>query len=338
MTAELVPATPAPSGSHLAKLTAMWLDTRKSTNTRDAYRRDLTSWLAWCRANDVDPTAAWPGHVLSWLSELADGDPVIGRAAEKGTTRARRLAAVSGWYRWLIRHEAAARNPAALDSTERPTLNPRRAPALSAEQAEKLLVAADADTPRAAAIVFLLTYTGLRVGELVAANTSDVSMTNGEMILHVRGKGDKERTVRLNPYVLDRLDRYGRDRPDGTVLPALTGEPGQDRPLIATYRGNRVDRKEVVRLLRRLARKAGLPAQIVTALTPHTTRATYATASIGNGLDLRAVQVTMGHASPSTTAGYDHSELTSARDPAIRLQSIIRPPSTPLTDKPEEQE
>lgn len=329
MTAELVPVQPAPTGDErLAELTRLWLAGRRSEHTRRAYRLDLASWLGWCSANDLHPADAWPAHIMSWLAELAEGDPTTGRKPERGATRARRLGAVSGWYRWLIRHEAAVRNPAALERDERPVLDRRRAPALSTEQAEKMLAAADKDTARAAAIVYLMTYTGLRVGELIAANAGDVGMDEGQMVLNVRGKGGKGRPVRLNPYVLDRLNRYAASRPDGSHLPVTADQAGagKGRPLIATRYGNRVDRKEVVRLLRRLARLAGLPAQIADNLNPHTTRATYATSSIANKLDLRAVQQTMGHASPQTTAGYDRSDVTPDRDPAIRLLGIIRPP------------
>lgn len=329
MTAELVPLQPAPSGDeHLAELTRLWLDGRRSEHTRNAYRHDIASWLGWCHANHVHPVQAWPAHIMSWLADLAEGDPAVGRRPERGATRARRLGAVSGWYRWLIRHQAAERNPAMLERDERPVVDSRRAPALSTGQAEKLLAAADADTPRAAAVIYLMIYCGLRVGELIASNVADVGMDDGQMILHVRGKGGKGRTVRLNPVVLGRLDAYQQTRPDGDRLPvpAEQAGAGSDRPLVGTRYGNRLHRKQVVELLRRLARQAGLPVQLADSLNPHSTRATYATASIANGLDLRAVQQTMGHASPDTTSGYDRSAVTPDRDPAIRLLGIIRPP------------
>ncbi len=328
MTADLVPAATSPYARAEA-LREEFLATRKDrVNTHDAYTRDLRSWLDWCIARNVDPLDAWPAHCARWQTELAQGDPATDRKAEAGTTRARRLGAVSAWYRWLIRHQAAPRNPALLEGAERPVRAPRRAPALSAEQAEKLLAAADTDTPRAAAIVFLMIYGGLRSGELIEANVGDIGMTDGELILNVRGKGGKTREVRVNPVVWQRLTAYLAARPDATALPVPAAEAGagKDRPLIATYRGNRIDRKQIRLLLRRLATEAGLPEQVVDNLRPHSTRATYATRSIAAGLDVRAVQGTMGHASLDTTVGYDRSKVTPDRDPAIRLLSIIRPP------------
>lgn len=328
MTADLVPTTTSPYVRAEA-LRAQFLATREgSPHTYDAYTRDLRSWLDWCIARGVDPLDAWPAHCARWQTELAQGDPAADRKPEAGTTRARRLGAVSAWYRWLVRHQAAPRNPALLEGAERPVRAPSHAPALSAEQAEKLLATADAYSPRASAIVFLLIYGGLRSGELTGANVGDIGMTDGELILRVRGKGGKPRDVRINPAVWERITAYLSSRPDSDPLPVTSADAGagKERPLIATYRGNRIDRKEIRLLLRRLATKAGLPPQVADNLRPHSTRATYATRAIAAGMDLRAVQETMGHASPTTTMDYDRSNVTPDRDPAIRLLGVIRPP------------
>jgi site-specific recombinase XerD len=330
MAKDLIPVDAGDPFARVEALREEFLAGKKSPHTVIAYKRDLRLWLDWCRARGVDPLDTWPNHAMRWSVELAEGDPVTGRKPEAGTTRDRRLGAVSSWYRWLIRHQAAPRNPvASLLREERPKRAPRRAPALSNIQAEKLLVAADADTPRAAAIVYLLTYTGIRVGELLAANVGDVVMTDGEMYLQVRGKGDGGRQQRLNPYVMDRLNAWAKARPDAQLLPVLADQAGagRDLPLFTTSRGKRLVRTEVRRLLQRLAKEAGLPPVLADRLTPHSTRATYATSSIAGNLSLRAVQVTMGHASPITTGLYDRSEVTPDRDPAIRLLGIIHPPT-----------
>ncbi len=314
----------------IGQLTAQFLSTRKSVNTRDAYRRDLSSWLRWCAAAGVHPVEdARYGDVLAWVASLAP-DPAAGRAGEAGTTRNRRLSAVASWYRWLIRHGATERNPAAVDPAERPTAAPRPTPALSPAQAEQLLAAADRDGPRSALVVYLMVYTGIRVGELIAADDGDVGMTDGEMILHVRAKGGKTRQVRLNQYVMRRYQAWQEARPDrDTPLPVVAGQAGagSGRPLVVNGRGSRLYRNEVQRLLRRLARGAGIPPEMATRLSPHVTRATYATSSFAGNLTLRAVQQTMGHASPLTTIRYDRSGLTAAQDPAVRLLEFIHPPT-----------
>lgn len=300
-------------GDHLAALVAAFLHTRKSDHTRDAYRRDLALWLDWCHTNRINPIDCWPAHVQLWLTHLTE-------RGDSGSTRDRRLGAVSSWYKWLIRNQAAIRNPVDLDTSERPVRAPRRAPALSDEQAAALLAAADQDSPRAAAIIWLMLYTGIRVGELLAATTGDLGMERGYPVLHVHGKGGKTRTVALVPPVVARLAAYLHpDGQPGVLVPADQAGAGRTRPLIATRAGKRLDPKAVRLLLQRLARKAGLPAELVATLSPHSTRATYATAALDDGVPVRDVQYALGHASPVTTEGYDRSRLSPERSPAYRL-------------------
>lgn len=307
---ELVPVDVAGGGDRLAGLTAQFLAGRKSADTRDAYRLDLSSWLAWCRDADVDPRQAWPGDITVWLASIAD---------QAGTTRARRLSAVSSWYRWLIRHQAVERNPAILDKAERPTQSPRRAPALSDAQAEAMLAAADADPNlRTAAIIWLLLHTGIRVAELLAANIGDLGQDRGVTILNVRGKGGKVRQVEVEPYTYSRIIDYLATRTDVDRRPALPGQvtPG-DRPLFATNTGRRMaHRSDVRNLIRRIARRAGLPPELADALTPHATRATNITAQIEAGVPIRDIQRNAGHASPVTTELYDRSQWSPDRSGA----------------------
>jgi integrase/recombinase XerD len=319
MTSDLVPFAPGGADDRIAELTGLWLAGRKSEHTRRAYVLDLRSWLGWCQANGVHALDAWPGHVMEWLAALAAGDPLTERRPESGSTRARRLGAVSGWYRWLIRHQAATRNPASLERNERPVLAPRRAPALSDDQTERLLTAADCDANlRTAAIVWLLLMTGIRVGELVAANVGDIGQDRGVTVLHIHGKGGKTRMVEIEPYTMHRVSTYldGRADVDRRPVVAEQAGAGQARPLIATTRGGRIDRKEVRRLLLRLAKTAGLPVELVDRLTPHSTRATFVTTSIEGGVPIRDIQLAVGHASPVTTEGYDRSAWSPDRSPS----------------------
>jgi site-specific recombinase XerD len=313
---DLVPV--AQPGDRLARLVAVFVEAKgqRSEHTKDAYRRDLPIWLDWCHANGLDPFDVWPAHVQLWLGHL-------GQRGESGTTQARRLGAVSSFYEWLIRNQQAQRNPAKLTKEERPTRAPRPASALSDEHAAALLDRADLDTPRSAAIVWLLIHTGIRVGELLAANTADIAVDRGHTVLHVHGKGGKGRTVTLVPPVVARLNGYLAARTDTAMAVVRTDQAGagQQRPLIATAKGARMDRKAVRLLLRRLARAAGLPTTVVDQLTPHSTRATYVTAALDEGVPIYDVARDVGHASTDTTRGYDRSQYDPANAAAYRLMS-----------------
>jgi site-specific recombinase XerD len=327
---ELVPVE-RERGDPVAGLVAAFLRTRNSAHTRDAYARDLRSWLDYCAGVGLDPLDVWPGNVSMWLAELAD-------AGETGTTRARRLAAVSSWYGWLVRHESAARNPAAaLDRTERPVRSPRRTPALSNEHAAALLAAADLDTRRTAALVWLLVYTGARVGAVLAADLADLGLDRGHVVVDLPEKGGRRLRKVLVPPVVTRLDAYLDSRADVDRLPVrAAGGAAPARPLFATSAGRRLDRKAVRRMLRRLARAAGLPEAVVAAMTPHTTRATYITAALDAGAPVRDVQYAVGHASPVTTEGYDRSALNPDRDPAYRLLGVLQPTRSGTGNDPQD--
>lgn len=318
---DLVPHSPGENARKIDELTEAFYESRRSAHTRDAYRRDIGSWWGWCAFYRVNPLLARPAEILRWQAALKDGTTPFTRP-EAGTTRARRLAAVSSWYAWLIRHDAAERNPAVLDSTERPVQAPRPAPALSDDQTEKLLAAADADkNPRTAAMVWLMLTTGVRVGELVAADDADVGMDRGVTVLHVRGKGGKTRPVEIVPSAWVRLDAYLKSRRDIQRLPVPEDQAGagERRPLIVTDTGKRIDRKEPWRVLRRLAQTAGLPVELADRLCPHSTRATFATSALEDETPIRDVQRALGHASPVTTQGYDRSHWSADRSPGRRV-------------------
>lgn len=172
-----LPTTPVAGGARaeLEGLLREWLVGYGSANTRAAYTADLAHWLAFLAASTVDPlTQARRVHTHAWLrAQEAEGAATA--------TRARRLAAVSAFYAWLIAEDYTDRaNPAAIDSKRKPKVNPYRTTTsgLSKEQAGDLLAAADADDGpqalRTAAIVAVLLYTGIRVGELVGADVDQL--------------------------------------------------------------------------------------------------------------------------------------------------------------------
>jgi site-specific recombinase XerD len=306
-----VPVRAIDDGERAARLAAAFVASRKSENTKAAYGTDLGLWLGWCRARDVDPLDARHAHTLLWLAERRT-------AGDGEATLARRLSAVGSFYRWLLREGQAARNPTDLDPAERPHASREHlgSIALSDAQVDALLAAADTDSPRTAAVIALLAYCGIRVGELTAANVEDITYHQGQPILVVTGKGKRHRDVPLPAGVYARLDAYLRSRSTGGQLPAPRGEPGRT-PLITTSTGRRLDRLQVRRDVKRAARRAGL-GDVADLISPHATRHSYATALIRDGVPVRDVQRALGHASPVTTERYDHGSLALDRHPTYR--------------------
>ncbi|MGC9670946.1 tyrosine-type recombinase/integrase [Planosporangium sp. 12N6] len=326
----VVPATETSrtAGPDVDALVRQWLVEYPSKHTRDAYRRDLAEWLSYCDNSGlepvVDPTRT---HVAAWLRLREE-------LRESNSTRARRLAAVSAWYRWLLatgHRNPEAGNPAtALDARNKPKMRPlTSAAALTRDEAERLLAAADADTGgaglRTPAIVALLLYCGLRVSELVHADLDQLGYDRGHRVLRFITKGGQPHVVPLPASVLRRLDPYLASRPDlaGDRLPTHFAGVRPARPLFATVTGGRLDRGAVWRLLRRLAKRAG----IKVTMSPHVLRATCATLSRDAGAALDQVQELLGHSDPRVTAGYDRRAGRLDHSPALVLQRFLHDPA-----------
>jgi integrase len=176
---------------------------------------------------------------------------------------------------------------------------------LGPDEVDALLAVADRAGERHRAVITLLADLGLRVGELVGLDVGDVGWERGHRTVRFVGKGGKQRRRALTPGAAAALDDYLR----------LRGV--HDGPLFVTASGARIDRHAVFRLVRRLARQAGIPA--ADRLSPHSLRHAFATAARGEGVALEDVQDAMGHADPRTTRRYDRDRHSLDRDPAYLL-------------------
>ncbi|MFG3700982.1 tyrosine-type recombinase/integrase [Micromonospora sp. NPDC047620] len=301
-----------------ADFTEAWLRNRRlSEHTRDAYRRDVAGWLAWCAARELDPLHANFLHVNEYARGLEA--TLAARSGKPLTpaTVARRLSALSSWYDFLAKLRAVDANPVA--GADRPRIDRDHSATvgLSPEEVDALLAAAEADTgPTAArnrAAIALLADLGLRVGELVSLDLTDLGAERGHRSVRFVGKGGKSRRRALTPGTAYAVDAYLAQRAaaQGVAVHELTG------PLLVTGTGARLDRHAVFRLVRRLARAAGIAAWAK--LSPHSLRHAFATTARAEGVPLEDVQDAMGHADPRTTRRYDRDRHNLDRDPAYAI-------------------
>ena len=298
-------------GGSAEQVTEAWLQNRRlSAHTRDAYRRDVGAWLAWCAAREVEPLRASFLDVNAYARGL--------EAAELApATVARKLSGLSSWYDFLVKLRAVEANPVA--GADRPYVSRDHSATvgLTPQEVDAVLGAAEAGTGPAAlrhhAVIALLADLGLRVGELVGLDVADVGVERGHRSVRFVGKGGKPRRRALTPYAGAALDAYLAQRAavEGTTVDRLDG------PLLVTATGARLDRHAVFRLVRRLARDAGVPGWAK--LSPHSLRHAFATTARSEGVPLEDVQDAMGHADPRTTRRYDRDRHNLDRDPAYTL-------------------
>jgi site-specific recombinase XerD len=242
------------------------------------------------------------------------------RAAEDGrapATVARLLSAVASWYEFLQRLGAVSANPVAGADRPRVDRDHSATVGLSPDEVAALLYAAEHQigptAARTRAALALLADLGLRVGELVSLDLADLGVERGHRSVRFVGKGGKPRRRALTPGTAAALDAYLAERA------ARAGVPVErlDGPLLATTSGGRLDRHAVFRMVRKVARDAGIPA--ADRLSPHSLRHAFATAARAEGVALEDVQDAMGHADPRTTRRYDRDRHNLDRDPAYAV-------------------
>ena len=215
-------------------------------------------------------------------------------------SQARILSTARGFFRWLWDTGRIPINPAT------GLRNPKQAIKLPAfltegESASLLDLPATVDFPsaRLSCILELLYASGLRVSELVGLDLQDVIFE--QRTLRVMGKGSKERLVPFHPEAAEALERYLRFRSSHLALKLLPPTAA----IFLNLRGGRLTTTSVRNLLQKAVEGAALRARI----SPHALRHSFASHLLAHGMDLRAIQELLGHASLSTTQRYTHLDL-----------------------------
>ena len=181
---------------------------------------------------------------------------------------------------------------------------PRRVPiVLSPEEVARLLTAAPGVKYRAALGVAY--GAGLRVSEVVALKVTDIDRER--MLLRVeQGKGQKDRFVMLSPQLLELLRDWRQvAQPRGWLFPGLD-------PV------NPMSARQLCRAVSAAARAAGIAKRV----SPHTLRHSFATHLLEQNVDIRVIQVLLGHAKLETTALYTRVAVNTIRDVTSPLERL----------------
>jgi integrase/recombinase XerC len=231
-------------------------------------------------------------------------DTIRGYLHEQDYSRAstaRKLATLRSFYKFLVRRGYVQTNPVAAIRT--PKQDRRLPKCLTYEQVRQLLEAPNDNEllgSRDRAMLETIYSTGVRVSELVSLNLGDVDFLGG--MLHIRGKGGKERLSPIGHAAMLAIKKYLQMRQQQPATPGA-----DEQSLFVNKHGQRLSTRSVRRKLDKYLAEVGLDPTI----SPHTLRHSFATHLLDNGADLRSVQELLGHQSISTTQIYTH--LTSER-------------------------
>jgi site-specific recombinase XerD len=249
--------------------------------TRKAYELDLRQYASWCHQHHLRLFQARRADIECFARDLE----TRGRA---GATITRRLSTIAGFYRYAMEEDLLDHSPAA--HVRRPRLDyESHATGLDRNELGAMLVAAGLGSPEEHALVSLLALNGLRVSEATSAHVEALGIERGHRTLVINRKGGKVVTIPLAPRTARAIDLAVGERVNG--------------PIFLAPNGRQLDRHGAARVVRRVARRAGITKPV----GPHTLRHAFITAALDAGVPLRDVQEAASHADPRTTMRYDRA-------------------------------
>lgn len=272
------------------ELIGSWVISYTSENTQQAYLNDLKIFCTFLDEADVDLLQVRRTH-LDVFSRVHE------QYADSNASIARRLAAISAFYRFLLLDEVIEKSPA--EYIRRPAIDPdfTATQALTQREALRLLDAATEHSLRAQTLVDLLLSTGLRISEALSIRQSDIS----EGRLLITRKGGKKSAVYLPEHTLRNL--RGLTATTGQEIQTSEDQLGRTPLVFVTRTGKPWQRSNVDGLLRKLALASGIRKTV----SAHVLRHTHATLALEMGVALHHLQDSLGHKDPRTTRRYDHA-------------------------------
>jgi site-specific recombinase XerD len=230
---------------------------RYSGPTRRSYATDLRQFFSWCARMDLEVFDLKRAHIELWARAMEDKG--LGRA-----TIGRRLSTVVGFYRMAVLDGYLEHSPA--EYVRRPKIDTESATlGLDRTELSAFVAQAAAGSPTDHALACLLGLLGLRVSEACSIDVSDLSLERGHRTVTVLGKGSKQAVIPLPPRIARAVDLAAGERRSG--------------PLLLTQAGNRLNRHAASRIVRRLAKRAGITKHI----SPHSLRHSFITAALDAG-------------------------------------------------------
>lgn len=300
------------------------INLNKSVNTIKEYQYDLVRFLKYMSSLEkgnkkIDYENEDISKINSTFLSKIDSSDIYSYMSYLATelklepaSRARKLAAIKGFFRYLCTKAYILKENPAKD-IETPKINKRLPKYLTINESLKLLEIAKEDNKnqmsrlkkpdkeltehqkylgiRDYAIVTLFLNCGMRLSELVGINLNHIKFDEDR--LTVIGKGNKERTIYLNKACIHAIEEYLKYRPN------ITGND-QDA-LFLSEREKRISKRTVQAAITDYLNTAGLRGY-----STHKLRHTAATLMYQNGVDVRSLQEILGHENIGTTEIYTH--------------------------------
>jgi site-specific recombinase XerD len=266
-----------------------------------AYSADITQFVEYLQSVRVDwnnPKKLERLDIVGFMNRLAG-------MKRSGTTRARKLASIRHFLKFLKENGVIAGNPA--ETVIRARKEEKDPTVLFKNEYKALLFEAQGNS-RDYAILLTFLKSGIRESELAALEIEDIDFVHDT--LRVReGKGKKERTVPLMPELKRAMRRYlaDRDQQDNIV---------DEETLFLARNGTSLNPSSIRKLVKKYYTKAGVRKSGV-----HTLRHTFSAHNVNNGMPIADLQKVLGHKKKETTLKYIHVVSTSLRETMLKTQA-----------------
>lgn len=281
--------------SIIVKFEAYLLTERRvAKNTFSAYKQDLAQFVAFLAEHKLTVEQASVDDIKRFLGYLKSND--IG-----SRSMARKISALKLFFSYA--HEYAGFVDIAYD-LQAPKLDKKLPTFLSEYEIAHLLQVADNDTSehgvRNKVMLYLLYVSGMRISELTMLRLSDIHADTG--FVSIRGKGGKERMVPVPQEMTTLLNNY---------MHTVRNNEQSEFLFPVRYAGKvkAISRQACWHILNALWKQTG----IARTISPHMLRHSLATHMLKNGVDLRSLQMLLGHENISTVQIYTHVETTHLR-------------------------
>src|SRR5216683_7073325 len=272
-----------------------------STESIRAYSADITQFVEFLKSVRVDwnnPKKIERLDIVEFMNRLSG-------MKRTGTTRARKLASLRHFLKFLKENDVIAGNPAETITRAR---KEEKDPAVLFRNEYKALLFEAQGNSRDYAILLTFLKSGIRESELAALQIEDVDFVHDE--LRVReGKGKKERTIPLMRELKTALQRYLTEREQQENIVDV-------ETMFLARNGTSLNPSSIRKLVKKYYTKAGVRKSGV-----HTLRHTFSAHNVNNGMSIADLQKILGHKKKETTLKYIHVVNTSLRETMLKTQA-----------------
>lgn len=265
-------------------------DNNYSKNTIAAYKNDLEKYIKYLNnAKSINNFADIKTEdVLDYLKNEKRKD-------NSESSIRRNLSSIKSWHKFCLDYYQVQNISATIKIPKRKKSLPE---VLNSDEIDRMFACLNDDNAkniRNKAMFEMLYATGLRVSELVNLNTTDIDYTNRLVTVH-SGKGDKDRIVPISTHATKCLTNYL------TTARTVFSKKNNSNAVFLNYKGDRISRQSFFLFVKALAKEANIEKNV----SPHTLRHSFATHMLEGGVDLRIVQLLLGHSDLQTTTIYTH--------------------------------